>query len=217
MAEEPGGRIESGDVSIVARDLPAPSPLAMEILNARPYAYLDDAPLEERRARAVQMRRTIGPDAGAVSALDPAAIAEVVAESWPAVRDAEELHDALLTLVVLAPVQGWEEFFAALRDTGRATVLSAGGRHAHRRASTAVGLGCRRTPAAADAPRAARTRPIDAPRRVRRAIGMSTKRSSSAAQPTAGLAGHRATPRRLAGVARRRRRGAPPGSRPKAW
>ena len=50
-------RIESGDVAIVARDLPAPSPLAMEILNARPYAYLDDAPLEERRTQAVMGRR----------------------------------------------------------------------------------------------------------------------------------------------------------------
>src|SRR5678815_1049357 len=73
------------------------------------------------------MRRTIGPDASGVAALDPAAIAEVAAESWPAARDAEELHDALLTLIVLPPVREWEDFFMTLRDTGRATVLSAGG------------------------------------------------------------------------------------------
>ena len=120
-------RISSGEMKTVAIDTPEPSPFSHEILNANPYAYLDDAPLEERRARAVQMRRTIGPDNGAVAALDPAAIAEVAAESWPVVRDAEELHDALLTLLVLPPVQGWEEFFGMLRDAGRATVLSAGG------------------------------------------------------------------------------------------
>ncbi|HTL03324.1 MAG TPA: DEAD/DEAH box helicase [Vicinamibacterales bacterium] len=120
-------RISSGDMKTVAIDTPEPSPFSHEILNANPYAYLDDAPLEERRARAVQMRRTIGPENGAAAALDPAAIAQVAAESWPVVRDAEELHDALLTLVALPPVQGWEEFFGVLRDAGRATVLSAGG------------------------------------------------------------------------------------------
>ncbi len=120
-------QIGSGEVRTVAIDTPEPSPFSHEILNANPYAYLDDAPLEERRARAVQMRRTIGPDAGGVAALDPAAIAEVAAESWPAVRDSEELHDALLTLVVVPPVGDWEPFFPTLRESGRATVLSAGG------------------------------------------------------------------------------------------
>jgi len=120
-------QIGNGSVKTVAIDTPEPSPFSHEILNANPYAYLDDAPLEERRARAVQMRRTIGPDASGVAALDPAAIAEVAAESWPAARDAEELHDALLTLIVLPPVREWEDFFMTLRDTGRATVLSAGG------------------------------------------------------------------------------------------
>jgi ATP-dependent Lhr-like helicase len=119
--------IGSGAVKTVAIDTPEPSPFSHEILNANPYAYLDDAPLEERRARAVQMRRTIGPDAGGVGALDPAAIAEVAAESWPVARDAEELHDALLTLVVVPPVAGWEEHFRTLRESGRATVLGAGG------------------------------------------------------------------------------------------
>jgi ATP-dependent Lhr-like helicase len=98
-------RIGRGEVKTVAIDTPEPSPFSHEILNANPYAYLDDAPLEERRARAVQMRRTIGPDAAGVAALDPAAIAGVAAESWPTARDAEELHDALLTLLVLPPVR----------------------------------------------------------------------------------------------------------------
>jgi ATP-dependent Lhr-like helicase len=120
-------QIGAGEMKTVAIDTPEPSPFSHEILNANPYAYLDDAPLEERRARAVQMRRTIGTDAGGVAALDPAAIAEVAAESWPAVRDAEELHDALLTLLVVPPVVEWEPFFPALRESRRATVLSAGG------------------------------------------------------------------------------------------
>ena len=98
----------------VAIDTAEPSPLSHEILNANPYAYLDDAPLEERRARAVQMRRTLGPEAGEIGALDPAAIAEVAAESWPVVRDADELHDGLLTLVALPPVAEWIPLFETL-------------------------------------------------------------------------------------------------------
>ena len=79
-----------------------PSAFSHEILNANPYAYLDDAPLEERRARAVEMRRVL-PEAvlSEIGRLDPAAIAEVRADAWPDVRDADELHDALLTLVAL--------------------------------------------------------------------------------------------------------------------
>ena len=76
-----------------------PSQFSHEILNANPYAYLDDAPLEERRARAVEMRRVL-PEAvlSEIGRLDPAAIDEVRADAWPDVRDADELHDALLTL-----------------------------------------------------------------------------------------------------------------------
>ncbi len=79
-----------------------PSAFSHEILNANPYAYLDDAPLEERRARAVEMRRVL-PEAvlTEIGRLDPAAIEEVRAEAWPDVRDADELHDALLTLGAL--------------------------------------------------------------------------------------------------------------------
>src|SRR6266404_5268827 len=85
-----------------AVDTPVPSQFSHEILNANPFAYLDDAPLEERRARAVEMRSVL-PEAilSEVGRLDPAAIEEVCADAWPDVRDAEELHDALLSLVAL--------------------------------------------------------------------------------------------------------------------
>jgi ATP-dependent Lhr-like helicase len=94
--------ITGGRITCLAVDTPAPSQFSHEILNANPYAYLDDAPLEERRARAVEMRRVL-PDAvlGEIGRLDPAAIAEVCDDAWPDVRDAEELHDALLTLIAV--------------------------------------------------------------------------------------------------------------------
>ena len=94
--------IGGGRIRCIAVDTPVPSQFSHEILNANPYAYLDDAPLEERRARAVEMRRVL-PEAvlSEVGRLDPAAIEEVCADAWPDVRDAEELHDALLTLVAL--------------------------------------------------------------------------------------------------------------------
>ncbi|MCI0355875.1 MAG: DEAD/DEAH box helicase [Acidobacteria bacterium] len=94
--------IAAGRIRSVAVDTVAPSAFAHEILNANPYAYLDDAPLEERRARAVEMRRMLPESVlEEVGRLDPAAIAEVTEDAWPEVRDADELHDALLTLVAL--------------------------------------------------------------------------------------------------------------------
>jgi len=94
--------IVSGDIKCLAVDTPVPSAFSHEILNANPYAYLDDAPLEERRARAVDMRRSL-PDslASELGRLDPAAIDQVRRDVWPDVRDADELHDVLLTLVAL--------------------------------------------------------------------------------------------------------------------
>ncbi len=120
-------RIESGAIRCVAIDTPAPSVFSHEILNANPYAFLDDAPLEERRARAVELRRTLPPDLlGEIGALDPAAIAEVTRESWPVVRDADELHDALLTLVWLPePIPAdWSVHLPTLIDSGRAILLT---------------------------------------------------------------------------------------------
>jgi ATP-dependent Lhr-like helicase len=95
----------SGGIRVVAVDTPVPSQFSHEILNANPYAYLDDAPLEERRARAVEMRRMLPASVlEEVGGLDPAAIAQVRREAWPDVRDADELHDVLHTLVAL-PVE----------------------------------------------------------------------------------------------------------------
>jgi ATP-dependent Lhr-like helicase len=91
--------IESGHILVVARDLTEPSPLALEVLSARPYAFLDDAPLEERRTQAVMARRWLAPEAAAdIGRLDPEAIARVQAEAWPEAANADELHDALVWL-----------------------------------------------------------------------------------------------------------------------
>jgi ATP-dependent Lhr-like helicase len=115
--------VESGGVRTVAIDTPEPSPFCHEILNANPYAYLDDAPLEERRTRAVTLRRTLRDDIDGAGVLDPAAIAEVSAESWPVVRDADELHDALMSLVVMPPDSVWSAWFDQLVADRRAEVV----------------------------------------------------------------------------------------------
>ena len=116
--------IEEGRIRTVAIDTAQASPFSHEILNANPYAFLDDAPLEERRARAVQLRQTLGSDVtGGAGILDPAAIDEISAEAWPEARDADELHDALLTLVRMRPEPQWQTFFEQLAAEGRASVL----------------------------------------------------------------------------------------------
>mgnify|MGYP001243320163 FL=1 len=120
--------IEAGTIRCVAVDTPVPSVFSHEILNANPYAFLDDAPLEERRARAVEMRRTLPPEMlGQVGALDPAAIEDVEREAWPVVRDADELHDALLTLVWVPVREGasWFVFLQRLIEEGRIVELAA--------------------------------------------------------------------------------------------
>src|SRR5438094_3187277 len=89
-------RLHSGEIGVVARDLAEPSPLALEVLSARPYAYIDDAPLEERRTQAVMARRWLAPEAAAdIGRLDAEAIARVRSEAWPDAANADELHDAL--------------------------------------------------------------------------------------------------------------------------
>ncbi|WP_278433160.1 MULTISPECIES: DEAD/DEAH box helicase [Stutzerimonas] len=120
-------RMEGGEVELLARDLPAPSPLAMEILGARPYAFLDDAPLEERRTQAVLARRWSDPEsADDLGALDPEAIAAVRKEAWPEARSADELHEALTALGCIAEAEAaaqlqWSEWLAELARGGRAT------------------------------------------------------------------------------------------------
>lgn len=117
--------IRTGAVATVAVETPAPSPMSHEILNANPYAFLDDAPLEERRARAVSLRRTDPDLATGIGALDPAAIATVKAQAWPEVRTADELHDALLTLCVfpISELGAWKEYIPTLKEAGRACRL----------------------------------------------------------------------------------------------
>jgi ATP-dependent Lhr-like helicase len=124
--------VEEGRIRCVAVDTPVPSQFSHEILNANPYAYLDDAPLEERRARAVEMRRILPESVlEEVGKLDPAAIAQVREEAWPDVRDADELHDVLHTLVTLPEeraARGWASHFEKLRAEGRAAVAVCNGR-----------------------------------------------------------------------------------------
>ena len=116
-------KIQSGEVRTLAVETVEPSPFSHEILNSNPYAYLDDAPLEERRARAVQLRRSLKTDvADGVGALDPEAIRQVAEESWPDVRNADELHDALLTLILLPPAAEWQPWFDELHAKGRANL-----------------------------------------------------------------------------------------------
>jgi ATP-dependent helicase Lhr and Lhr-like helicase len=116
------GSLERGELRAVAVDTPIPSPMSHEILNANPYAFLDDAPLEERRARAVSLRRVDVDLAGGVGALDQAAIEAVKAQAWPDVRDADELHDALLSLGLLPAEElgGWQQWMSQLVAEGRA-------------------------------------------------------------------------------------------------
>ncbi len=120
-------RIEAGEIRLHARDTTEPSPFAHEILNAKPWAFLDDAPLEERRTRAVSMRRTLPQDARDLGQLDVAAIERVRDEARPEPRDADELHDLLLGLVAMPPVDAWRAWFDELAASGRAAEVAARG------------------------------------------------------------------------------------------
>jgi ATP-dependent Lhr-like helicase len=131
--------IAQGTVEIIGRELATPSPLAQEILNARPYAFLDDAPAEERRTLAVQQRRFMDPaTAAGIGRLDPEAIARVRREAWPEAQSPDELHDALVVLGFLTEAEGergalsqrhdtlargWPVLLAALQRERRASVL----------------------------------------------------------------------------------------------
>ena len=144
-------KIGDGRIRCLAVDTPVPSQFSHEILNANPYAYLDDAPLEERRARAVEMRRILPESVlEEVGKLDPAAIEQVREEAWPDVRDADELHDVLHTLIAVpinefesvfgetsilkASIARWTPYFDRLVFAGRAMLASL----AHRRYWIAV-------------------------------------------------------------------------------
>ena len=114
------GEIEEGAIEIVCADTTEPSPLAHEILNGRPYTYLDDAPLEERRTRAVKMRRGLPVEDRDLTQLDTGAIAKIREQAAPQPRDPEELHDLLLGAGIWRDNLGWQRFFHELEATGRA-------------------------------------------------------------------------------------------------
>jgi ATP-dependent helicase Lhr and Lhr-like helicase len=123
--------IEAGEVELVGRDTREPSSFSHAILNANPYAFLDDAPLEERRARAVALRRTLSPeDARDLASLDPEAVALVREQAQPLVRGEDELHDALLSLGALPERDGraWKAWFDILVAAGRAGVWKRDGK-----------------------------------------------------------------------------------------
>jgi ATP-dependent Lhr-like helicase len=119
--EEVLRKVESGEIRCIPRDLPEPSPLASEILNTRPYAFLDNAPLEERRTQAVYTRRASERNGSHnLGILDSAAIEKVQKEAWPEATNADELHDALMLLGVMTPeeatVSGRHELDGAAKE-----------------------------------------------------------------------------------------------------
>jgi len=124
--------LESGAIRVVTRDLTQPSPLALEALTARPYAYLDDAPLEERRTQAVMARTWLDRAAAAdLGRLDPAAIARVRAEAWPDAATADELHDALTWMGFMTESEArrhpdWPALLVGLESDGRVLRVSVG-------------------------------------------------------------------------------------------
>src|SRR5947209_9284219 len=125
--------MEAGRCQLVARDTTEPSPLSHEVINAKPYAFLDDAPLEERRTQAVITRRGLDvKTAEELGRLDQAAIDRVRDEAWPDARSADELHDALLVAGALSSAEcgvrnaEWKGYFAELVQAGRAGVLQTG-------------------------------------------------------------------------------------------
>jgi ATP-dependent Lhr-like helicase len=125
--------IERNDIQFSGRDTPMPSVFAHQILNAMPYAFLDDAPLEERRARAVILRRALPDRADELGALNPDAIRSAAKDAWPAARDAEELHDALVGFVLFPEREAHRfpreagSWFQFLVQDGRAQRLQVNG------------------------------------------------------------------------------------------
>ena len=133
LLEEVLKRKEQGEIKLLTADLREPSPLAQEIINARPYAFLDDAPAEERRTRAIQSRKWMDPsEAAELGTINPEAIKMVMQEAWPRVIDHEELHDALVLLGFLTEEEGmagdgnidWKVYLHPLIEQKRATIIT---------------------------------------------------------------------------------------------
>ncbi|HKR69158.1 MAG TPA: DEAD/DEAH box helicase [Streptosporangiaceae bacterium] len=120
-------QIEGGQVNVVVRDTTEPSVLAHEILNGRPFTFLDDAPLEERRSRAVPLRRGLPVQPHELARLDAAAIARVAEQVKPDPQSPDELHDVLMNMVAVRPVTDWDDWFAALADDRRVVRVGTSG------------------------------------------------------------------------------------------
>jgi ATP-dependent Lhr-like helicase len=119
-------RVEEGTVRLYFVDTVEPSVLAHEILGGAPFTYLDeDAEIGERRSRAVPLRRGLPVEPRELGKLDAGAIARVRAEAAPVVREADELHDVLLSLVVARPRPEWAVHFDALASAGRCVEVHA--------------------------------------------------------------------------------------------
>jgi len=118
------GAIENKQLNLIAKDLRQPSPFAQEIINARPYAFLDDAPFEERRTNAIRNRSWLDPaEARDFSVLDNGAIERVKEEAWPLVSNPDELHDGLLSVAYITDEEfnrhGYQHWQQNLQDNGR--------------------------------------------------------------------------------------------------
>ena len=121
-------RVEAGEFNFIARDTREPSPFSYQLLNANPYAFLDGGEVQERRARAVSTRRSLTVDSVSdLGRLNPDAILQVTREAAPFIRDADELHDALLGRIVLWQSEqqpGWTRWLDELRDAQRITTIT---------------------------------------------------------------------------------------------
>ena len=153
-------RIERGQITLIARDTREPSPFSYELLNSNVYAFLDGGELQERRARAVSSRRSLAvDDIGDLAWLDPAAIAQIRAEAQPVVRDADELHDVLLTRILLPTSEvdeAWHAWLDQLVQARRAATMQLS-------ATVAAWVAAERLPAALAAFPAAEPSPAISP------------------------------------------------------
>lgn len=161
-------QIEQGEIELVARDTREPSPFSYELLNANPYAFLDGGEIAERRTRAVTTRRSLSVESVSdLGRLDPEAIARVIADARPLVRNADELHDVLLSRIAVSPLcrrepGEWQSLFDELVASGRAAVV-------HRPENTSLWVATERLPAIQAAfPAATIEPPTDIPPEVRR-------------------------------------------------
>ncbi len=115
-------QVAGGSIARVAVETAEPSPFARSVLASRPYGFLDDAPLEERRTQAIYNRRILDPQTAAeLGELDPEAVRTVRSEAWPDPRDAEEVHEALswMGFVTVEEARPWSRWLEELRASGR--------------------------------------------------------------------------------------------------